>query len=237
MRQVGRPVPDRRTVTAGHTPPCLGIAANTSNASRFVVLVLKNAVVMCLRFKCTRLVNRILKERRRRLEADRNGTSMVGMALRVTRLPEARLFFAEHPESVDVSIRFLKIAFGRSADLFLELFTFHSPAGRQEITLKKTNDMGGPRHVCLRVTNIDEVFAHVKSLSGVRLINDSPDYRPCLISPIEPREIELPHEDSDMAAAKEAICKIVKEIRYFYAIDRYGIQWEFEEGHADIGTA
>jgi hypothetical protein len=24
--------------------------------------------------------------------------------------------------------------------------------------------------------------------------------------------------------------------RFFYAIDRYGIQWEFEEGHADIGT-
>jgi methylmalonyl-CoA/ethylmalonyl-CoA epimerase len=63
--------------------------------------------------------------------------------------------FLEHPESVDVSIRFLKITFGRSADLFLELFTFHSPAGRQEITFKKTNDMGGPRHVCLRVTNID----------------------------------------------------------------------------------
>lgn len=84
------------------------------------------------------------------------------------------------------------------------------------------------RHVCLRVTNIDEVFAHVKSIHGVQLINDSPDHRPCLISPIEPREIELPQEVTDMAAAKEAICKTVKKIRLFYAIDRYGIQWEFE---------
>ena len=136
-----------------------------------------------------------------------------------------------------MSIRFLKIAFGRSADLFLELFTFHSPAGSQEITLKKTNDMGGPKHVCLRVTNIDEVFAHVKSVPGVQLINDSPEYRPCLISPIEPREIELPHGVSDLAAAKEAICETVKKIRFFYAIDRYGIEWEFEEGHAGIGTS
>ncbi len=64
--------------------------------------------------------------------------------------------FLEDPESVDVSIRFLKIPFGRSEDLFMELFTFHSPAGGQEIKPSKTNDVGGPRHVCLRVRNIDE---------------------------------------------------------------------------------
>ena len=46
----------------------------------------------------------------------------------------------------------------------MELFVFHNPPGRQEITPRKTNDVGGPRHVCLRVTNIDEVFAHVKSV-------------------------------------------------------------------------
>jgi catechol 2,3-dioxygenase-like lactoylglutathione lyase family enzyme len=145
--------------------------------------------------------------------------------------------FLEDPESVDVSIRFLKLPFGRSEDLFLELFTFHTPAGSQEITPKKTNDVGGPRHVCLRVTNIDEVFAHVKSLDGVHLINESPEYRPVFISPIKPSAIELPGADRDTPGAKEAICEIVKEIRFFYAIDRYGIQWEFEEGHTDIGTA
>jgi len=72
--------------------------------------------------------------------------------------------------------------------LFLELFTFHNPAGRQEIMPRKTNDVGGPRHVCLRVTNIDEVFAHVKSVDGVHLINDSPEYRPFFISPISSRQ-------------------------------------------------
>jgi methylmalonyl-CoA/ethylmalonyl-CoA epimerase len=100
----------------------------------------------------------------------------------------------------------------------------------------KTNDVGGPRHVCIRVTNIDEVFAHVKSLDGLHLINDSPEYRPVLISPIKPSAIELPGADTDTASAKEAICEIVKRIRFFYAIYRYGIEWEFEEGHADIGT-
>jgi maltose O-acetyltransferase len=144
--------------------------------------------------------------------------------------------FLEDPESLEVSIRFLKIPMGRSEGLLLELFTFQSPVGGQEIIFRKTNDMGGPRHVCLRVTNIDEVFAHVKSVEGMHLISDSPEYRPVFISPIDPREIELPTLDSDAAAAKDSICKIVKGIRFFYAIDRYGIEWEFEEGHADMGT-
>jgi catechol 2,3-dioxygenase-like lactoylglutathione lyase family enzyme len=145
--------------------------------------------------------------------------------------------FLDVPESVDVSIRFLKFSFKRSEDLFLELFVFHYPPGRQEIMPRKTNDVGGPRHVCLRVTNIDEVLAHVKSIAGVHLINESPEYRPYFISPIKPRAIELPDADQDTAEAKEAICEIVKGIRFFYAIDRYGIEWEFEEGHADIGSA
>jgi methylmalonyl-CoA/ethylmalonyl-CoA epimerase len=145
--------------------------------------------------------------------------------------------FLEDAESVDVSIRFLKFSFKRSEDLFLELFVFHCPPGRQEIMPRKTNDVGGPRHVCLRVTNIDEVFAHVKSITGVHLINESPEYRPYFISPIKPRAIELPEASRATDEAKEAICEIVKGIRFFYAIDRYGIEWEFEEGHADIGTA
>jgi methylmalonyl-CoA/ethylmalonyl-CoA epimerase len=143
----------------------------------------------------------------------------------------------DDPESVNVSIRFLKVSFSRSADLFLELFVFHNPTGRQELTSRNTNDVGGPRHVWLRVTNIDEVFAHVKSVHGVHLINDSPEYRPYFISPINPSAIELPGADRDTAEAKEEISKIVKGIGFFYAIDRYGIEWEFEEGHADIGTA
>ncbi len=144
--------------------------------------------------------------------------------------------FLEDPDSVDVSIRFLKIPFGHSEGLLLELFKFHSPAGQQEIIPRKTNDVGGPRHVCLRVTNIDEVFAHVKSLDAVHLINDSPEYRPFFINSIKPRDIELPGTATSTADTKEAICEIVRKIRFFYAIDRYGIEWEFEEGHTDMGT-
>jgi catechol 2,3-dioxygenase-like lactoylglutathione lyase family enzyme len=143
--------------------------------------------------------------------------------------------FLDAPDSVEVSIRFLKIPFDRSEGLLLELFEFHRPAGASQVTFKKTNDMGGPRHICLRVTNIDDFFTHVKSVDSVRLINDSPAYRPVLISPIKPDDIVLPGA-GDRTEEKRAICDVVEEIRFFYAIDPYGIQWEFEEGHKDIGT-
>ena len=123
--------------------------------------------------------------------------------------------FLAEPESVDVSIRFLKVPFSRSEDLFLELFVFHNPPGRQEISPRRTNDVGGPRHVCLRVTKIDEVFAHVKSVDGVHLINESPEYRPYFISPINPRAVELPGADRDTVEAKEEICDIVKGSGFF----------------------
>ena len=82
--------------------------------------------------------------------------------------------------------------------------------------------------------SIDEVFAHVKSLDGVHLINDSPEYRPYFHQPDQAARDRTSGADRDTAGAKEAICEIVKGIRFFYAIDRYGIEWEFEEGHADI---
>ena len=37
-------------------------------------------------------------------------------------------------------------------------------------------------------------------------------------------------------AEKEKVCGIIGKIRFFYIVDKYGIQWEFEEGHTDIGS-
>jgi hypothetical protein len=55
----------------------------------------------------------------------------------------------------------------------------------------------------------------VKSIAGVHLINESPEYRPYFISPIKPRAIELPDVGRDTEEAKEAICEIVQGIRFF----------------------
>ena len=56
---------------------------------------------------------------------------------------------------------------------------------------------------------------------------------PC---PIESKDFffydEAVEQDSN---EKNNVCDIIAGIRYFYFIDKYGIQWEFEQGHTDIG--
>lgn len=141
--------------------------------------------------------------------------------------------FLESPSTVDVSIEFLNIP---GANIFLELFCYHTPQGAKDITFKKTHDMGGPRHICIRVKDIDKAFAHVKSMDGVRLINDSPEYKPFKIDEIHPNEFMFYDEAlENNPAEKQKVCDIIGNIRYFYFVDRYGIQWEFEQGHSDVG--
>jgi catechol 2,3-dioxygenase-like lactoylglutathione lyase family enzyme len=61
--------------------------------------------------------------------------------------------FLTDPESVDVSIRFLKVPFGRSEDLFLELFVFRreprgapSPHGRRSSVTAPSGDAPSSLH-------------------------------------------------------------------------------------------
>ena len=40
---------------------------------------------------------------------------------------------------------------------------------------------------------------------------------------------------SETDERNQQTAKILSEVRYFYFIDKYGLQWEFEQGHTDIG--
>ncbi|PIQ43834.1 MAG: bleomycin resistance protein [Gammaproteobacteria bacterium CG11_big_fil_rev_8_21_14_0_20_46_22] len=140
--------------------------------------------------------------------------------------------FMDKPEAVEVSIGFLHV---RGANFFIELMEYHYPKGDQTIHYRKTNDVGGPRHVCLQVTDIDDAFNFIKT-QEVKLISDHPDYKPYKISAITPDEFKFYDEQKENSVReKQAVCDIIGGIRYFYFIDQYGIQWECEEGHSDIG--
>lgn len=51
-----------------------------------------------------------------------------------------------------------------------------------------------------------------------------------------PDEVHFFDQDmKEMDERKQQTAKILSEVRYFYFIDKYGLQWEFEQGHTDIG--
>ena len=113
---------------------------------------------------------------------------------------------------------------------------YHYPEGRKEPVFFAANDVSGARHVALKVTNIDEAFLHVKAMPDTRLISESPAYRPFRISETTPDQVRFFDQDlRESDERNEQTAKILSQVRYFYFIDRYGPQWEFEQGHSDIG--
>lgn len=106
----------------------------------------------------------------------------------------------------------------------IELMCYHYPEGPKEPVIFSANDVSGARHVALKVTNIEEAFEYIKSQPDCTLINTGGQYRVFTISETEPDK-----------AAKQQAADILGSIQYFYFIDKYGLQWEFEQGHSDIG--
>ena len=141
--------------------------------------------------------------------------------------------FLEEAGQGEVSIAFLNIP---GARLTLELMEYHHPQGRKEPVFFAANDVSGARHVALKVTNIEQAFLHVKAMPDTRLINDSGRYRVFQISPTTPEEVRFFDQDLRETDQRNVdTAEILSQVRYFYFLDKYGLQWEFEQGHTDIG--
>lgn len=134
--------------------------------------------------------------------------------------------FLKNPELVDVSIMVMEIP---DARVFFELFQYHHPKGSQTIKRAETNDLGGVRHVCFNVKNIDAAFNSIKD-KEIKMINASPEYKPFKIDSIGVDNFNFfdPTLEKNLEA-KQKVCEMIGHIRYFYFIDKYGVQWEFEE--------
>lgn len=141
--------------------------------------------------------------------------------------------FLDNPYDVNVSIRFLEIP---GTPVFLELMQYHNPVGENHIRNKKVNDVGGVGHICLRVNDIDDAFAFIKKQPDVKLINVSDEYKPFKIDSITPGEFHFFDQSKNNEAEKNSVCDVIGKISFFYFIDPYGIQWEFEQGHVDISS-
>ena len=141
--------------------------------------------------------------------------------------------FLDQAEEGDVSIAFVNVP---GTKLTLELMQYHYPEGRKTPVVFAANDVSGARHVALKITNIEEAFLHIKSMPDTKLINETDDYQVFQISETWPSEVHF--FDQDLRETDERnvqTAKILSGVKYFYCIDKYGLQWEFEQGHSDIG--
>lgn len=141
--------------------------------------------------------------------------------------------FIEEAEEGEVSIGFMDVPGTRFT---IELMCYHNPKGRQEPVIFKANDISGARHVALKVTNIEEAFEYIKSQPDVMMINTTDDYRVYQISETSYTDFYFfDQERQNDKEEKKKSAEILSNTKYFYFIDKYGLQWEFEQGHTDIG--
>lgn len=141
--------------------------------------------------------------------------------------------FIEEAKDAEVSIGFMNVPGTR---LTLELMCYHKLEGRKEPVVFAANDVSGARHVALKITNIEEAFAYIKSQPDVTLINTTDQYRVYQISETKPSDFYFFDQDKENnEQAKQEAADILGNTKYFYFIDKYGLQWEFEQGHTDIG--
>ena len=141
--------------------------------------------------------------------------------------------FVDEAADGDVSIAFVNVP---GTKLTLELMQYHYPKGRTEPVIFAANDISGARHVALKVTNIEAAFAHIQSMPDTRLINETEAYRVYQISETQPSEVRFfDQAPGETDGRNTETARILGQVRYFYFIDRYGLQWEFEQGHTDIG--
>ena len=73
-------------------------------------------------------------------------------------------------------------------------------------------------------------------MPDTRLINETQEYKVFQISETSPAEVHFFDQDmreSDTRNVQTA--QILSNVQYFYFIDKYRLQWEFEQGHTDIG--
>jgi catechol 2,3-dioxygenase-like lactoylglutathione lyase family enzyme len=108
---------------------------------------------------------------------------------------------------VSLDVRFLKHP---EVGVYLELFVYHHPTGDQTIRRRKTNDLGGIRHVAVEVPDAVVAYAFIRSQQqayGKRGLH-----------------IEILGEDH----VPEEITPY--PYKFFYWIDPWGVQWEMEQG-------
>jgi methylmalonyl-CoA/ethylmalonyl-CoA epimerase len=133
--------------------------------------------------------------------------------------------FMNDPEKVELTLKFLYIP---GANLTLELMQYHYPKGKDYGQSKKTNDIGFG-HISLNVTNIEETFNFI-SKQDIKLISSDRNYKPFKIDDITNDEFHFfdPKMENN-TEGKNKFCDLISNTKYFYFIDKYGIQWEFEQ--------
>lgn len=144
---------------------------------------------------------------------------------------DERLFqaagFAEYPGTGEAAVCFLSVP---GAGLTFRLLEYDPPEGQSEPITLHAEGINGTRQVTVAVENIERAFAYIQAQPDVLLINHALESRTYLITRTEPEELR--HLSTAAGPSRDTI-RILSGVKHFYFIDKYGLQWNFTQGHSE----
>ncbi|QTL40386.1 VOC family protein [Xenorhabdus budapestensis] len=140
--------------------------------------------------------------------------------------------FLKEPNDVDVSINFLKIP---NTIIYIELISYNFPKNNTPPNRFQPNELGGPRHIALRVKNIEDAYSKVISSPDVFPLITDPCYKPAQLSLVEPSDFVFADEEMESNTELKLKAAMVSSgISFVYFSDKYGVTWELEEAPSDV---
>ena len=125
-------------------------------------------------------------------------------------------------ETCRVDIIFLK---HETINIYLELFFYYEPEGNLQIPIFDTNDAGGIRHIAVEVEDAVKTYNDIKAQNhqGKVRLHDTYVIKYC--SSLAYHNFPLQFITKDTPIPLDPF-----PYTFMYWIDKYGVQWEFEQG-------
>jgi len=134
--------------------------------------------------------------------------------------------FMNTPEEVELSIAFIEI---KNTPIVLELMEYIYPKDNNELNFKQTNTLGFG-HIALKTNNISQAFKEVRNTKEIKMISSHNLYMPYQLSNVSSKDFNFADENMENNnILKGETVQNLSKIKYFYFLDKYGVQWEIEE--------
>ena len=114
-------------------------------------------------------------------------------------------------------------------NIMIELFKYNTPKMEKVDFVKKPYQQGFVSHCAMRVPDVCKEYERLKTIKGVRLMNDTPGFTPRPLGAFPFEKMIIPDPEKDNMEYKRKLMKVFSGIKFLYFVDKYNLQWELEQ--------
>jgi len=114
-------------------------------------------------------------------------------------------------------------------NIMIELFKYNVPKMEAVKFTKKPFQTGLVSHCAFRIPDVCAEYERLKTIKGVRLMNNTPGFTPRSLGAFSLDKMIIPDPKKDNIEYKKNLMKVFAGIKFLYFVDKYNCQWELEQ--------